>query len=227
MFKLSFIKVIIRQAGTNQAVVVKGEGGNTSVTQIDEYGKTVIPLKKENLFWFSLKEKLRTRNFRLTLTTVFVLTIGGASLLHLLTRDTLENRLYDRYYRPMTENATRLIIENSAFDEAKRKYEEGEHNVAWLLMVNLPDNFSFKTEKIFYQALTLMEMGKFDQAINKFNVLLDMPNNKDILVIAKWYQGLCYLKTADFEKAKQLFTFINSSNCKYSNKAYKILKEIS
>lgn len=228
MFRLFPLKIVIRQHGKNQGVVIKNNEDRTiKITTIDEQGKkqpyypkqesTLLYLIK-NMYWSTWKKLL------FGLAVVVAVVVLGVN--HLIERDTLENRLYAQYYRPMKTHSSVFIIENSAFDEAKKRYLEGDNIAALLIMENLPSTFSFKKEQVFYQALTLMELERYQDAIGKFKVLTETPNNKDIIATVKWYQGLCYLKTMEMEKARKTFESIPASSPKKYKKAQKILQEL-
>ncbi len=100
------------------------------------------------------------------------------------------------------------MIDNTEFSEAKNRYENGDSVAAWLIMKNLPVS-SLQKDLTFYKAVTLMELERYEEAIQYFDTLAKMSDNKVILVRTKWYQGLCYLKVNDIGPAKKAFHFVS------------------
>ncbi len=227
MLKLFPTKIIINLKGTNQGVSIKSENEAFQLARVDKYGKKVIlPFEEEKGLPSELAKETSSRKLKSILSTLLIFIVSGGLTVHFLTRDILEERLFQKYYSPIKEDLSTYVIQNTAFDQAKLEYIEGDATVAWLLMDGLPKTFSFEKEKTAYQALTLIELKEYEKAIEMFDILLDMPGNKNFIVLAKWYQGLCYLKLYDVPNAKKAFNTIASGNSVYRKKVIRILKKL-
>lgn len=221
------MKIEIKQCGYNQGIVVNSNGKKVYVKEVNESGEKTVPIDNRESWMQSLRRKAINKGTILTFSaTVLVIVVGIVVAGH-FKYNTKEDRLFAQYYKPLKENSGILSMENTAFDEAKKRYAEGDHVAAWLIMKNLPTSFTFKKEKNFYQALTLIELEKYDLAILKFDSLLANPYNKDVFSLAHWYQGLCYLKIKDLEQAKYSFRAISPNFPKQHKKAQKILSKLN
>jgi len=141
-------------------------------------------------------------------------------------RDSLQNRLYAKYYEPLTEKRLNFF-KSSSLNKAKNKYFSKEYDVALMLLENLPNSMTIEVEKQLYYGLTLMELKRFDEAIDTFEHISINNKYKVIKPIIHWHLALCYLKTGNQEKAKELFEKIVQRNDSHYKEAKKILKKLN
>ena len=141
-------------------------------------------------------------------------------------QNSLEERLYNSYYEPF-QNNTKDFFNSTYLIEAKKKYNNKEYDIAWVLINNLPKSMTLETEKVFYTGLTLMELESYTEAINKFKLL---QANKELIIInsiGQWYQALCYLKLEKRADAIDILEKIVADKNYNHSKAKKILKKLT
>ncbi len=140
--------------------------------------------------------------------------------------NSLEENLYNSYYEPF-RNSTNGFFNSTYMIEAKKKYNNREYDAAWVLINNLPNSMTLEAEKIFYTGLTLMELGNYKEAINKFKILQANENLIVINSLNQWYMALCYLKIEKRAEAIEILEkIVTNKNYNYS-KAKKILQKLS
>ncbi|NOU17714.1 MAG: hypothetical protein HOO91_09160 [Bacteroidales bacterium] len=154
-----------------------------------------------------------------------VLIVGGGLVYHSQTDDSLENRLYTQYYTPLSYK-NNYVINISSLSLAKQKYMDGEYANALLLLKGLPSTITIEAERNLYIGLSLMEVDSYKEAADYFEGILANQCKLDNIPQAKWYLGLCYLKTRDKAKAIDAFRTIVDDNGYNHNKAKRILKEL-
>lgn len=155
-----------------------------------------------------------------------LLILGGGATYLFQANDNLENRLYSSYYTPFDYTDSYLLNSNS-FNIAKQKYMDGEYVNALVLLKGLSSSVSIEVERDFFIGLSLMEVGRYDKAIEYFEQIIFNKNGFEYTQQIRWYMGLCYLKTRSTEKAIETFSTIVSNNEYNSKKAKKILKKLS
>lgn len=157
--------------------------------------------------------------------SILLLLASASSVYFLLNRDTVENRLYAKYYEPYSKTEMHFF-NSSILDEAKEQYKNKNYNLALMLLETLPDAMTIENEKILFSGLTFMELERYDKAIEEFKNLQSLNGNETSMIIADWYIGLCYLKTGEKAEAIKYFEK-NVTNNGYNNKqAKKILKKL-
>jgi tetratricopeptide (TPR) repeat protein len=156
----------------------------------------------------------------------FLLISGGEAVQnYLLTRDSLENRLYEAYYEPFDKTG-QYDLNTNALKLAQQKYTNGEYENALFSFQNLPTSLSIAAERHFYIGLSFMELEQYEKAIENFEQVTKRPEGIGYLAQTQWYIGLCYLKTGDKEKAMDIFKIILSYKDLNYKKAKKILKKL-
>ena len=141
-------------------------------------------------------------------------------------QNSLEERLYNSYYEPFRNN-TNSFFNSSSLIEAKKKYNNQEYDIAWLLIENLPNSMTIEAEKTFYAGLTLMELERYTEAINKFKSLQTIEEQIVINSINQWYLALCYLKTERRTDATGILENIVANKSYNHSEAKKILKKLN
>lgn len=136
-----------------------------------------------------------------------------------------EERVYNKYYEPLDKSSS-VLLDGADFSEAKKKYQKGESEDAWLIIKNLDDDYSREKSLCLYKGLILMDMGKYKKAISYFDNLLGMQDNEDLKAQTKLYRGLCLLRIEDIKKAKKDFEEIGKADFEEYQKANKLLRKI-
>ena len=154
---------------------------------------------------------------------VLFITFSGTK--YISNRDSIENRLYAKYYEPFI-NEEMHYFNSSALSEAKKQYINKEFKVSLMLLENLPNSLTIETEKYMYLGLIYMENENYNDATKSFSYLLDHYDNETVISISEWYLGLCYLKMKKKQEAIELFD-MNVKHFGYNYKeASKILEEL-
>ncbi|NOQ24895.1 MAG: tetratricopeptide repeat protein [Bacteroidales bacterium] len=169
------------------------------------------------------------RKFKLWLVAASIsvlLILGGGTTYLIQFRNVSVNRLYASYYTPIDYTDSYLLNTNS-FNIAKQKYMDGEYMNALALLNGLPSSLNIEIERDFFIGLSLMELGKYDNAIEYFQQIISNKSAFEYTPQIRWYMGLCYLKTGSKEKAIDTFTTIVSTNEYNYKKAKRILKKLS
>ncbi|NOQ24894.1 MAG: tetratricopeptide repeat protein [Bacteroidales bacterium] len=157
--------------------------------------------------------------------SVFLILGGGITyLFH--TNNALESRLYATNYNSL-DYTDSYLLNSSSFNVAKQKYMDGEYVNALELLNRLPSSLNIVVERDFFIGLSLMELGKYDNAIEYFEQIISSKNGFEYTPQIRWYMGLCYLKTGSKEKAIETFNTIVSNKEYNSKKAKKILRKLS
>jgi len=161
------------------------------------------------------------------------ISIVAASLIMLiglagLFRYTRENSVYQKFYaRYETTGISRSSSSASdqTFALALQKYNNQEYQSALNLLQEVTAKDESNMAGHFYSAVSLQELGKYNNAIKEYQVVVI---DKDNLFMeqAQWYIGLCYLQTNDKEKAIKQFKEIAASKGFYQQKAQAALKKM-
>ena len=139
---------------------------------------------------------------------------------------TSANRLFDRYYDPISfETSNHFSVTGDMLNNAKEYYFKRDFSNAYNMLKELPDAISIETERDFYLGLTLMEMEDYDAAIAKISKVV-MNKSFESLPQAYWYLGLCYLKHGENKKASSIFRNIAESGSYKHKQAAKIYRQM-
>jgi tetratricopeptide (TPR) repeat protein len=178
----------------------------------------------------SISEKhTQNKKFKhwLVVSTITVLLIlGGGTSYFFQTQEITENELFASFYSPLDYTDSYLLTSNS-FNIAKQKYIDGDYSNALVLLQGLPTKINIEVERNFFIGLSLMEIGKFNAAIEYFEQIISHKNGFEYIPHIRWYSGLCYLKTGSKEKAIDTFSTIVYNQDYNSKKAKKILKKLN
>ncbi|NOU18631.1 MAG: tetratricopeptide repeat protein [Bacteroidales bacterium] len=155
---------------------------------------------------------------------MLLITVGGISY-NFQPSDSLENRLYTEYYKRLGPEDFYLFNSNS-LDIAKQKYVDGEYSNAILLLKDIPSTINVEVEKNFFIGLSMMEVGRYNVALDYYNQALSSQSDFNLIPQTRWYLGLCYLKIGDRKKAIDTFQIIVDKNDYNYKQAKKILKKL-
>jgi tetratricopeptide (TPR) repeat protein len=216
----------IRQYSPNQGVIVNIYSIlGVVVKKVTRNGATVVIKVTKGFSWKNIADCFRVKKTRRWVISALAIVLTGIMTLTFLTRDILENRLYDKYYRRFDKGSW-IMFSNSDFNEATERYEQGDAVAAWFIMKNLPDSYTIQRELILYRALSSMDIEHYQEAIRYFETLSALPDNQNFIAIAKWYQGLCYLRTKNIKAAENAFSNVTPLHPEEYKKAQKILKRL-
>ena len=194
---------------------------------LDEAYESYISPKENSIpsttLTYSINRKLK--NWLVAASITILLILGGGITYHSLTRDTLENRLYAKYYEPCNYDDD-YILNSSSLSIARQKYLDGEYMNALLLLKEQPSLLTIETERDFLIALSLLEIGNYDTALEYFKKVLLVQKEFEHIPQIIWYMGLCYLKMGNTEKAVETFSIIVNNNDYNYKKAKRILKKL-
>ena len=136
--------------------------------------------------------------------------------------------IYTENYNPLSDVSFNLRGENTNKDLIQFQigvdyYLSGEYNKADdIFKTELKQNIS--PELLLYSALNKMAINDFYSAITLFNKLLYYSDKYSIE--AKWYLSLCYIKTNQIQKAKNIISVLSEIEGIYKEKSKKILKKL-
>jgi len=133
--------------------------------------------------------------------------------------------LYAAFYKPYvkSDKVFELTRSSDDFYYAIKVFETGDFSRATLLFNNLSDSLELRVYALFYAGLTSIELGRWEEAINYFKLVIGCGENQ-MNYVSRWYLGLCYLRIDDDESAKKQFEVLASDKNAYSHKARKILR---
>ncbi|HAF29515.1 MAG TPA: hypothetical protein DCG75_10750 [Bacteroidales bacterium] len=168
---------------------------------------------------------INLKNWLIAASIALLFIVGGGITYHFQTRDSLENRLYASYYEPFNK-IDNYVTNSSGLNLAQQKYLKGDYMNAFLLFDKLPASLTIESEKHFYKGLSLMELDRFDKAIENFEYLFECKDYFEGAPQVYWYLALCHLKLGNNQKAIELFETIVKTNGYNYRKAKRILKKL-
>lgn len=179
--------------------------------------KETVPVKK------MIPEIFKIGKWVAAASVVFMIGFTGVNM-YLKSKNSIENRLFEKHYE-LFQNNTKNYFISSPLLKAKKMYSEHESGNALLILQNAPSSFNIEPEKNLYSGLVLMELERYDEAIEKFKAI---QNNDEmtILSISQWYLALSYLAVEEkYEAITILEEIVENKSYKY-DKATKILKKL-
>ncbi len=153
-----------------------------------------------------------------------LLIVGGGISYNIQPSDSLENRLYTEYYCPL-DYMNGYVPNNISFGIAK-KYTQGDFTNALKLLKDLPASATIAPEKNLFIGLSFMGIGRYKAAATYLEQAITSQDDFNYIPQARWYLGLCYLKTGDKGKAIDTFRAIVDSNDYNYKKAKQILVKL-
>lgn len=138
-----------------------------------------------------------------------------------------DSELYDMSYEPLSNVS---FVQRSAATAAPKtikegieSYQAGNYQAAAEAFGKTLHENSEHPELMLFAALTKMANSDYNGAIEQFNLLLNTSEQYNLE--AKWYLGLCYLKTGDHLKTKILMEDLIAQKV-YVKKAHTILRNL-
>jgi len=156
---------------------------------------------------------------------VFLLFFGGLAWFQFM-QDSPE-QLYQEYYQsypnvvaPTVRGDNDRNIKSDAFYE----YDSGNYQKALELFSKIYTDETLDYA-LFYQAMTLMELKRYDEAIAAFDQFKTSDDNA-FSPFVNWYKALSYLKLNEKEKAIQLLKELSEKENPQQQMAKKLLAEL-
>jgi tetratricopeptide (TPR) repeat protein len=155
---------------------------------------------------------------------VVLVIIGSLTLFNPknLTSEDILNRYY-KAYEPPTSQRSAQSVADADFTLALEFYNTHDYDKAAVLFNKVLENKPNDMQTLLLQGVSNFEEKRYPDAKQSFGKVIDDKNNLYIDQ-AQWYLALCYLKTNETNKAKQLFKIIGKEEGIYRNDASKILK---
>jgi tetratricopeptide (TPR) repeat protein len=141
---------------------------------------------------------------------------------------TTSSDLYAEYYQPAEINMSFRTAEDIVDGDLRSAmlfYENKQYEKAISLFEKILGADQSRIGLNLYSGISYMEINEYAEANKNFKKILDHKANA-FIESAQWYLGLCYLKTSDVDKAKEIFLTISESNGYYKKEARKVLKKL-
>lgn len=181
---------------------------------------------KQTLQSFESNKKQPKKTYQFwSIAAVFLLFFGGLAWFQFM-QDSPE-KLYQEYYQsypnvvaPTVRGDNDRNIKSDAFYE----YDSGNYQKSLELFSKI-----YADEEVdyalFYQAMSLMELKRYDEAIALFDTFETSDQNA-FSPFVKWYKALSYLKTNEKEKAIQLLKELSEKENPQQQMAKNLLAEL-
>lgn len=174
----------------------------------------------------NIKSRFRIYSWKtqsIAATILVTILLGGSLLFNQVFNSSTEQRLFNQYFQP---ESTILTVRSadapvSAIEKGMNLYELEEYEKAISAFSIDSDNLLGKL----YSGYSFMHLEKYSFAEEQFIAILNNRNNL-LLDQAEWNLGLCYLKTGESDKAKNIFDHIANTQTNYKNKALELLNEM-
>ena len=172
--------------------------------------------------------RIRRLKYAIAVAATIALLIGSVYTI-LTTRDdgSRENYLTN-YYAPYPNiiHPVQRAEDTLMTDEelAYYYYESEQYEKALEMFLKLEEDSVYSESTLFYLANIYMALGNYEEAIEKFNTLLN-----DSIVFenqTRWYLSLCYLESKNFDSAEKQLEQITKSENSYNEKAVELLGKV-
>ena len=175
------------------------------------------------------ENKVIRHNFlrKLSVAASIIIVAGIATILMLTNKKYTHQELFATYYQPYENISNYRGGEptDDIFTEAFRLYDCKLYKEALEKFNLILDKEPGNTFILFYTAVTEIETGKTESAVNKFKVILKDKNDL-FYQQSEWYLGLCYLKMNKKSQAIKIFNEIINNNHHYKPDAEEILSKL-
>ncbi len=158
-----------------------------------------------------------------------LLIIGSIGLYsHLSNPGNSPSELYNQFYEPYETYTWVRSAEKGSMDmigQALENYENNNYEKAWKLFSQVLHSNKDNLMASFYGAIAGMETGRHQESITLLKNIIKRGQSL-VYQQAKWYLGLCYLKTGQNQEAKSVFISLGQESTYYKAKVKEILKNI-
>jgi len=138
--------------------------------------------------------------------------------------DELVNKYYKAYEPPTVQRSARSTTD-ADFSLAIEYYKTHDYNNAAKLFNKVLETKPNDMQTVLLNGVSNYEEKKYPEAKQSFGKVLDNKNNLYVDQ-ARWYLALCYVKTNETARAKELFRAISKETGYYQNDAKRIMKEL-
>jgi TolA-binding protein len=133
---------------------------------------------------------------------------------------------YYKAYEPPTSQRSVQSGADADFTLALEFYNTHDYDNAAVLFNKVLEHKPNDMQTILLQGVANFEEKRYPEAKRSFRKVVD--DNANLYIDqAQWYLALCYLKTNEKDKAKQLFRLIGKEEGIYKNDASKILRGLN
>jgi tetratricopeptide (TPR) repeat protein len=187
------------------------------------YKKEYYPwIKSVSIFDRSKKSFYMLAGIAATVVILMVIWISSAK------NNIPTSELYAEYYQPAEINMsfrTAEDIVDGDLRSAMLYYENRNYGKAIALFEKILKSDKSRIGLNLYSGISYMEINEYAEANKSFRRIIDHKANA-FIESAEWYLGLCYIKTGEVNKARQIFQVMASSDGYYKKEARKVLKKL-
>jgi len=234
-------KAIGGESDKPEDVQIDAETDDRSRADIDEYRKkkNLIPDKELADFEKSLKkaEKEVTgkqHSVRITRRIIWytaaAIVAGAILILSIFFAgfgSKEPEKIYMTYFESYkkSEKIFELTRSSDDFYFVMKVFESGDFTRALLLFEQYADSADYAVYATFYAGITNMNMERWTEAIESFIQVIEK-GESEMMVPARWYLGLCYLKIDDTKSARKQFEQLSRTKNQYTSRARRILRRM-
>jgi len=168
------------------------------------------------------------RRFYYAAASAALLIATGGLVQRLALTDLDNNAIFEKYYAPYDVTVT-YRSGNTEVDRlllnALERYEEKDYEQALILFEEVLETRENDLVVSLYSGISYMEEEKYQKATKSFNSIISHNDNL-FIEQAKWYLAMCYLKTENTLKAKNVLNEIIKEESYYREQAAKVLKDL-
>ena len=143
-----------------------------------------------------------------------------------LTSEEIINQFYNSYDAPAAHRSSSSLTASSEYLLGLKYYNEKDYKNAASQFAKVLEKNPDDMQTYLLSGVSNMEVKKFNEAKKSFTTVIE-DNNNLFIESAKWYLALCYIKTEDNTKAKDILMSIKKEGGVYSKDARKILRRIN
>lgn len=172
----------------------------------------------------SLQQKNRNRYMAIAVAAAIAILLA----VFLLRPDAVlqPQELYAAYYERPTVSILRDTEGLAAFKSAQLAFDKGDFVVAVRDYETALGNTAFtqREEASFFLGIALLELGKFEEALDVISPLQD---SEEYHEMAEWYAALIFIKQENIKEAKsRLLSISKNPNHHYTSQAKEILENL-
>jgi len=178
----------------------------------------------------SKKRRLSMRlNLKIAATAIIL--IGVSSYLYFyfntsrLTNDQIFEKYYLAYSPPDIYRSDNISIEQT-FASASHLYSISDYSKALPYFEKLLAADSLNSSLLLYSGVCSTEMNNYHDAISRFNKIISI-GDPAYIESAKWYLGLCLLKTGDLSHARSIFQSLSKTKGHYQGISIELLENLT
>jgi TolA-binding protein len=136
------------------------------------------------------------------------------------------NRYYKEYV-PTSEQRSLATIKNDNFNQAMEFFESHDYRNAAYYFSKVVESNPKNMSANLLNGIANFEESKYNEAKQSLGKVLD-DNNKNLYIDqAQWYLALCFMRTDENDKARQLLGIIIKEDGFYARDAKKVIKKMN